>query len=335
MGWTHFPNGVTSMGVPQLGGVIIPFNSGNVWFADAKFGSNGNSGKGGWDNAFETMVYLEGRIGDGTNDVVLIDGLKSSGGPTYKYQEDAPIDWDKDNVHVYGCGTFGATDPLPEWSLNSTGRAVALPHTLKVSGVGNTFTNLRIVGNGTDSASLWALDDAGENNVYTNCQFQKHNDLDSTSVADVRGRGDATTWRNCKFGATWYTIEVARRNFYINGDITTHMKSNYFENCYFVGSSDDAGFHAIELLNGDSLKYENIWKDCAFIATVINSVGAIQNTDAVVSHSNHHEGNLIFINPFCNAANFCSGDSSAVEFLGFGAKASTSTELIGLAVEPS
>ena len=53
--WTNFPNGLTSMGIPQLGGGVNNFNgfNGNVWFVDGDRSSNG-SGKTP-DKAFSTI----------------------------------------------------------------------------------------------------------------------------------------------------------------------------------------------------------------------------------------------------------------------------------------
>jgi hypothetical protein len=46
MGTTNFPGGVTSFGVPVLGGgYAVPATTGNYFFVDSNTGSNGNSGK--------------------------------------------------------------------------------------------------------------------------------------------------------------------------------------------------------------------------------------------------------------------------------------------------
>ena len=335
MGLTNYPHGVSSFGIPVLGTVIPPFNAGNVWFVDGKFGSNGNSGKGGWDNAFETMVYLNTRTGDGTNDVVLLDGMKSSGGATYKLDEDAEVTWANDNIHTFGCGTFGATDPLPEWKLNSTGRATTAVSTLQVTGVGNSFTNLRITGNGTDSANLCALYDNGENTVYTNCHFMKNNDLDETAVCDMLARGDSSTFRNCKFGATWYTIEVARQNILASGSGEVgRMKHNYFEDCYFVVASDDADHVHFRVSVSTAVAYENIFKDCVFYSALVADSSAVQSTVAVESKAGLVDGSVFFINPATNAGSFC---TTATQFVagGWGVKSGTAAELVGLGVTPS
>lgn len=334
MGFTHFPRGVTSMGIPLLGTVIPPFNSGNIWFVNAKFGSNDNSGLGGWTNALETMVYLNTVTGDGLNDVVLLDGLKSSGGPTYKYQENAQVSWSNDNIHVYGCGTFGVTDPLPEWSLDSTGRATTAVGTLVMTGVGNTFTNIRLTGNGTDSANLCALHDQGENNVYTNCMFMKTNDLGETTVCDVLAHGDTSTFRNCKFGATWYTITAARQNVLASGTSAAgRMKHNYFEDCYFVCNSTSADHVHFRVNSTDSLAFESLFKDCIFHQAIVSSISTVQSTVAVESIANLVEGNVMFINCSTNADSFAT-TANRFTLIGHGLAESTTVN-VGIAITPS
>lgn len=44
MGLTSFPNGISSFGLPVLGGVGIPATTGKYFFVDSVTGSNGNSG---------------------------------------------------------------------------------------------------------------------------------------------------------------------------------------------------------------------------------------------------------------------------------------------------
>lgn len=334
MGFTNFPHGVTSLGIPLLGSTIMPFNSGTVWFLNAKFGTNDNSGKGGWNNALETMVYLNTVSGDGLNDVVLLDGLKSSGGPTYKYQEDAQITWSKDSIHTYGCGSFGIADPLPEWSLNSTGRATAATTTLQVTGEGNTFTNLRLTGNGNDSGNLSALHDQGENTVYTNCQFMKTNDLDQTAVADVLLDGGTTSWRNCKFGASWYTIAAARQNALASGNSADgRMNMNFFEDCYFICNSTDASFVHFKVSSTGALAFDNIFKRCTFFSTIVTSLSTIQISNAVQSITNLVEGNVMFDDCATNAASFAA-TADRFTLISHGLNPST-TANVGIAITPN
>ena len=280
------------------------------------------------------MVYLNTVSGDGLNDVVLMDGLKSSGGPTYKYQEDAEIVWSNDSIHTYGCGSFGVADPLPEWSLSATGLVTTAVSTLNVTGEGNTFTNIRLTGNGTDSANLCALKDQGENTVYTNCQFMKTSDLSETTVADVLLWGGTTSWRNCRFGATWYTIAAARQNGLASGNSSDgRMNMNYFEDCYFVCNSTDAGFVHFKVNATGALAFESIFKRCTFFSTIVTSLSTIQITNAVQSIANLVEGNVMFDDCATNAASFA-GTADRFTLISHGLNPST-TANVGIAITPN
>ena len=83
MGYSYsdFPNGVTSFGVPIVGGLNgIPF-TGNWWFVDAVTGSDGNAsaGTGASPQApLKTIAQAYSLAAEGNNDVNAI--LSTSGG---------------------------------------------------------------------------------------------------------------------------------------------------------------------------------------------------------------------------------------------------------------
>lgn len=243
----------------------------------------------------------------------------------------------KNRVHFIGLGTNGAIDMQPEVKLGTlTADAAA---TIKVTGFGNTFTNIYITNDGTHANSVTALWDAGENTVYTNCQFAKNSDLNEAGVSDVEARGDTTTWRNCKFGVDWSLKTAARTVLLIKGTgASARMKHNIFEDCYFVTCSTTADMTFIKVSSTSSLAFSNIWKNCVFISPVITSLSAVALTDAVASASGLVEGSLMFVNPVSNAANFCSGVTDRVVVAGSDQGADSTTEgaaQIGIAVTPT
>src|SRR3990167_1055811 len=70
MGLTKFPNGVSSFGMPVLGGG--PFaTTGNVFFVDSATGSNGNSGTDK-DHAFATVDYAVGKCTADKGDIIFV-----------------------------------------------------------------------------------------------------------------------------------------------------------------------------------------------------------------------------------------------------------------------
>jgi len=224
----------------------------------------------------------------------------------------------------------------PEIQLSATGVALTVAATIKVTGLGNTFTNVYISNAGVGSSlCVTALWDAGENTVYTNCQFAKFSDLNVAAVSNVEARGDTTTWRNCKFGVDWVTVTAARFGLHIKGTGSgARMKHNIFEDCYFVVTTTTANYEHIHLYDTSSMAFNNIWKNCIFVNTLSNSLSAIACDDAVNSTSGLVEGGMFFVNPACNATSFCSV-SDHLTVVGDGMTSGAGTATCGVGITPN
>src|SRR5581483_5069944 len=86
MAYTNFPNGITSFGIPMVGGVGgIPL-TGNWWFVNATTGSDGNAsaGSGGAtpDAPLQTLSYAYSCAAEGNNDVVVLMSSETTSAPT-------------------------------------------------------------------------------------------------------------------------------------------------------------------------------------------------------------------------------------------------------------
>ena len=257
------------------------------------------------------------------NDIILLDAYGSH------HTLSGMLTWAKNRIHVIGLGANGAVDPQPEIQLSDN--TVDAAATIKVTGYGNTFTNVYITNAGTHANSVTALWEAGENNVYTNCQFAKLSDLNVAGVSHVEARGDTTTWRHCKFGVDWVTISAARFGLLIKGTgASARMKHNIFEDCYFVVASSSADYEHIHVYDTSSLAFNNSWKDCVFMNALISSASAAIIDDSVNSVSGLVEGSLLFVNPACNSTNFCT-TADQLTVVGTVSTAATS----GIAVTPA
>jgi len=278
---------------------------GDVFYVDYLNGTDSNNAGQTPEKPLKTLGKAHELATSNHGDVIFVNGMTGT-----HVQEAGMLTWSKNRISVFGIGPAGATDPQPEIQLSATGNAAANAATMKVTGYGNSFTNLYISNAGTDATSLSALWDAGENNVYTNCQFAKFSDLDETGVANVIARGDTTTWRNCKFGVTWVTVSVARAGLWIKGaGGSERMKHNIFEDCYWVVSSDDADYDHIRVHDTNSLAFENIFRNPVFFSTLVSSAGAVITTVAVDSAAGLNEGNMLFIFPATNTTDFCTSSA--------------------------
>ena len=278
---------------------------------------------------YSTLAAAYAAATTNQNDVIML----SAGGNHHQLTE--MLTWAKNRIHVIGMGAFGAVDPQPEIQLSTTGNAADNAATMKVTGYGNTFTNVYITNAGTHANSVTALWDAGENNVYTNCQFAKFSDLNVAGVSHVEARGDTSTFRRCKFGVDWVTVSAARFGLLIKGTGRgARMKHNIFEDCYFVVASSSADYEHIHVYDTSSLAFNNIWKNCVFMNALISSASAVIIDDAVNSVSGLVEGSLFFINPATNSTSFAS-TTDQLTVVGLSMNGGADTAYVGVAITPN
>lgn len=307
----------------------IPITTGTYYFVNSATGSDGNDGLS-MDSPLKTLLAAYNKCTTNKNDVILLAADATH------YQLETMLTWAKNRIHLVGLGTWGAVDPQPEIQLSTAGNLLTVAATIKVTGYGNTFSNVFISNAGTGSAlCVTALWDAGENTVYTNCQFAKFSDLNVAGVSNVEARGDTTTWRNCKFGIDWVTMAAARFGLLIKGTGgSARMKHNIFEDCYFVVASSDSDYEHIHVYDTNSLAYCNIWKNCIFMNALISSLSAAIIDDAVASVSGLNEGSLFFINPACNATSFAS-ITDQLTVVGLSMNGGADTAFVGVGITPA
>lgn len=334
MSLTNFPNGLSSFGIPLPGG-SIPMMFGTTFFVDYTNGRD--AAPRGWGvsmaKAYKTLSAAYAACNGGKNERILINGVDH-------VQESAMITWAKNKIHVFGLGPFGVIDPRPEIQLSAVANTEDNAATMKVTGYGNSFTNITIFNSGTHGNSVTALWDAGENNVYTNCQFAKGTDLNVATVSDVEGRGDSTTWRHCKFGIDWVVQSAARPTLWIKGTgAGARMKHNFFEDCYFVCASSAATKVFIKVYDTLSLAFNNVWKNPIFLNAIVGSISAAALNDAITSVTGLTEGNLLFVNPVTNTLELCSANTTGVKVQGPGMSldggATAVGETLGTAITPA
>jgi hypothetical protein len=151
---------------------------------------------------------------------------------------------------------------------------------VKVTGVRNSFRNIKIESSNTKAESLYALIEAGEYTLYKNCSFLKLTDLDQATAADVVAEGDSTTWIHCEFGAATLKTTAARPTVLVDKIVgSTGMLDNNFINCNFVSyTSADKNLFKVAAA-GDGQRYA-AFRSCMFINWAI-AAGGIAITDAI------------------------------------------------------
>ena len=157
MGLTHFPNGVSSFGVPVLGGGnSIPQTTGTYFFVDDG-GSNANDGKDP-DHPVATLDYAIGLCTDDHGDVIiLMPGHAETGGTT-------GIAADVAGVQIIGLG-YGEAMPT------ITGHATETDDIINVTADSVVIKNVKFVGGAAGCTSCVDISGDGDFCRLEGCYF--------------------------------------------------------------------------------------------------------------------------------------------------------------------
>ena len=196
MALTNYPGGVSSFGIPVMGGGGIPAVLGNVWFVDYDKGSDDNDGKTK-DSALKTIAYcVANKVTTNNHDVVLLSANST-------HVLSSMLDISVNRTHFIGLDAragfgMGARTKI---SLGVTTAATDIA-TMKNTGVGNTFTGIKFMNSNTVAEGIYCVAEGGEYSVYDHCEFYKSTDLDVTGASEVLNNGDSAQWLNCTFGSS-------------------------------------------------------------------------------------------------------------------------------------
>jgi len=201
MGYTNFPNGITSMGVPVINGV--PLGLTKVLFVDYGNGSDGVAEK---DNSpvkpFKTIAKAMNLLTSNKN-----EGIALMGSASHVLTEMLSVT--KSRVHIFGYDPGGRKyGQNAKISLGVTTTATDIA-TMQNTGVRNSFRNIKFTNANTVAEGIYCVVEAGEYAVYDFCEFYKETDLDVTGAAELVMNGDSATVSNCTIGSNANAISGA------------------------------------------------------------------------------------------------------------------------------
>lgn len=192
MSFTNFPNGVTSFGVPIMGGVNLPapYGSGKGLIVDADHVSS-------VEGAYSTIQAAINAAGPG--DVIMVWPRLITDGDTDpgSYAETLVVDSDQENLAIIGMSRGHTQGGLPQIKIGSGSTPMLELNTGNVmianlcfNGAGSTGGGIRF--DSTDSAPL--TDAFGA--AITNCHFKNMKASGNAST------GGAIFWNTN--GGAWY-----------------------------------------------------------------------------------------------------------------------------------
>ena len=304
MALTNFPNGISSFGVPVLGGVGgIPF-SGNYYFVDPVTGADGNPGTS--ELPLATLYAAHGKCTAGNNDVVIIVGdgsttatARLSKALAQAYDSTATtgkLIWSKNATHLIGMTAPTAyskrariAPPSGTYTVTTFGSA----DMVSVTAAGCYFGNFSVFnGFSTGGAAQRCWVDTGGRNFYSNVHFGGMGDAGSAADAGSRslvlsGSTGENTFDSCTIGLDTVSRGAANASLEFAGA----TPRNTFKNCIFPFETSAATPLGILGTGAGCMDRFQYFNGCVFL----NGVASTSTTMTVLgSMTNAAPGGGIF-----------------------------------------
>ena len=266
MSATAFPHGVSSFGVPALGGMPWPVGGGKApnskaYWVDPTNGSDGNTGLSP-EQALTTLSQAHSLMTANQNDTAYVIG-NSSASSTTTVRETATLVWSKNLCHIVG------VNALNRISHRVSIRAVTNDFTplVSVTADGCVFANFHVFqGYATDEAQIaWA--ETGQRNSHFNLHI---GGMGAQLAADNAGSRSLTLtadgeryFQDCTFGVDTINRGAANATVQFIQSGTGAVR-DWFENCMFIMTADAAT--PTHILCDTSLHIDRFiyFKDCMF-----------------------------------------------------------------------
>lgn len=260
MPFTNFPNGITSLGVPVVGGGgSIPFGiayGAKVFFVNPRTGSDTYNGLSP-ERPLATITQAHSLMEDKRGDVCYY--IATDSGTASSSRDTATITWSKS-----GCTLIGVCAPV-----HVSQRARISPSTtfagalLKVTGNNNVFTNFQLF-QGHNAASK-CLEITGQRNYFLNVHVAGIGHAtagdDAASSSLLLDGGSENLFEKCTIGLDTIARSAATAEIRCDNAATR----NKFVDCEISAFADNAGALFVDIPgSGDIDRY--LWfKNCSFV----------------------------------------------------------------------
>jgi hypothetical protein len=263
---TNFPNGITSFGIPVMGGGGIPATKGNVYFVDYGAGSDGNKGTTP-TRPFQTIAKAYSMVTSNNDDVICLIGSS-----THVLTE--MLDITKNRVHFVGVdGTQRFYGQTAKVSLGVTTAATDIA-TMQNTGVRNSFSNIKFLNSNTVAEGIYCVAEGGEYTVYDHCEIYKSTDLDVTGAAEMLHNGDSVQMINCTIGSLANIVadNVIRPCVLVTAVLSgKKFRDGYFQNCMFWRKAGGTETMMIYGANASDVERLLLAKNCTFVNNILSA----------------------------------------------------------------
>jgi hypothetical protein len=266
MALTNFPNGISSFGVPLMGGGGIPAVAGNVIFVDYGAGDDGRSIKSNSAaRPFKTIDKAYSLATTNKDDLIVL-----MGNSTHTLTE--MLDISKNRVHFVGMdGSMRMYGQNAKVSLGVTTAATDIA-TIQNTGVRNSFSNIKFLNSNTVTEGIYCVAEGGEYTVYDHCEIYKDTDLDETTAAEMLHNGDSVQMFNCTIGSLANIVadNVIRPCVKVTATLDgKKFRDGYFENCMFWRKAGGTETMMIYGANATDVERMLLAKNCTFVNSTL------------------------------------------------------------------
>jgi hypothetical protein len=239
---------------------------------------------------FTTLEAAYAAATSNANDVILLSAHSTNAIAT-------GIAWTKNRINVIG--TDGGGRLVQQGAKVELSGAVDSAYVLKVTGVRNSFRNIKLIQSSTHANALTTLQCGGEGNYYQNVSavFGVVDNLDQATAYEVVMGEDSGTFIDCLFGTETLLTSAARANIIID-QVTDgqECKSNIFKDCTWLISSSNTGAQSIKMAAAGDILFTNHFIRPSFLAS-IDSAGGVALTKAVSTANGTVKGTIYISYP--------------------------------------
>lgn len=311
------PDDTDEQNYAMLNNIFVPDSEGTIRI----FKTNASDGTTPFEQAYAACE-------SNNNDVILLDGNST-------HALSSGIAWTKSRIHVFGMD--GGERLVQQGAKVQLSGAVDSAYVLKVTGVRNSFRNIKFIQGSTHANALTCLQMGGEGNLYKNVSatFGVVDNLDQTTAHEVVCGEDSGTFINCNWGTETLLTSAARSVFHVDQvTASQEMKSNIFVDCIHLISSSSSTATFIRLDAVGDILFTNTWVRPVFVASV-DSAGGAALAETVQTGTGTSKGTLVFSYPATfNCTDFATatgGRNAAIQIVAPVTTAGTS----GIGVQPT
>lgn len=236
---TNFPNGISSFGIPMVGGV--PFGpTSKVFFVHGPSAANGGHGSDGNNGLsarrpFKTISKAHSAMTAGNNDVCFVMG---NGAISGNVAETATIAWSKNACHLIGVAAPG----LVSQRARISAPAGDVTPIMNITGDGCMFSDLHLFQDFSTNAANVCVAMSGQRNVFLRTHIAGGGNATAAVHAGTRsltiaGGGGEHYFKDCVIG-----LDTIPRGTAASAEIelTGATPRNMFEDCIILSRTDGA-----------------------------------------------------------------------------------------------